>query len=78
MRHQESGVVYWYGWHNNEKRLKLYGRRFRVLVRGGPNSALVEFENHGREVISRNAIRSWNPDLRQRLRTAGTAGSEGF
>ena len=50
-------MKYLYAWQNNEKRKELYGRRFRVLYRGRPNSALVEFENGQREVISRNAIR---------------------
>lgn len=48
---------YVFVWRNNEKRATLYGRRLRVLARGAMNSALVEFENGQREVISRNAIR---------------------
>ena len=48
---------YVYAWKNNSKRLTLYGRRFRVIHRGRQNSALVEFEDGQREVISRNAIR---------------------
>lgn len=48
---------YVFVWKNNEKRATLYGRRLRVLARGAMNSALVEFENGQREVISRNAIR---------------------
>ena len=48
---------YVYGWKNNSKRLTLYGRRFRVIVRMKMNSALVEFEDGQVEVISRNAIR---------------------
>lgn len=49
--------VYRYAWRNNEKRATLYGRLCRVICRGAMNSALVEFENGQREVISRNAIR---------------------
>ena len=52
---------YVYGWKNNSKRLTLYGRRFRVIHRGRQNSALVEFEDGQREVISRNAIRKVMP-----------------
>lgn len=52
---------YVYGWKNNSKRVTLYGRRFRVIHRGRQNSALVEFENGQREVISRNAIRKVTP-----------------
>lgn len=48
---------YYYAWKNNPKRATLYRRRFRVILRGKMNSALVEFENGQREVISRNAIR---------------------
>ena len=50
-------MIYLYCWRNNEKRKTLYGRRCRVIHRGRPNSALVEFENGHREVISRNALR---------------------
>lgn len=52
----EMDYPYIYTWKNNEKRKTLCGRRFKVLVRGRANSALVEFENGQREVISRNAI----------------------
>jgi hypothetical protein len=52
-----SDYPYVFSWRNNSKRATLYGRRFRVIVRAGRNSALVEFENGQREVISRNAIR---------------------
>lgn len=48
---------YIYRWKNNPKRATLCGRKCRVLVRGAMNSALVEFEDGQREVISRNALR---------------------
>jgi len=48
---------YYYAWKNNSKRRRLYKQHMRVILRAGPNSALVEFENGSREVISRNAIR---------------------
>jgi len=48
---------HYYAWKNNSKRKTLYQRRMRVILRAGPNSALVEFEDGQREVISRNAIR---------------------
>ena len=48
---------YQYYFKNNEKRATLKGRRFRVLLRMKRNSALVEFANGQREIISRNAIR---------------------
>ena len=50
-------MIYRYAWKNNEKRKTLYGRLCRVIYRGQPNSALVEFENGQREIISRNALR---------------------
>jgi len=49
---------YCYIWRNNEKRKILYGRLCRVIIRSKANSALVEFDNGQKEVISRNAIRS--------------------
>ena len=52
-----SEYPYVYPWRNNEKRETMYGRRFKVIHRGRQNSALVEFEDGQREVISRNAIR---------------------
>lgn len=48
---------YYYNWRNNSKRVTLKDKRFRVVARGSMNSALVEFEDGSREVISRNAIR---------------------
>jgi hypothetical protein len=53
-------MTYVYRWKNNAKRLTLYNRRCRVIIRSRANSALVEFENGQREVISRNAIRREN------------------
>jgi len=57
---------YHYAWKNNEKRARLFGRRFRVIARGAMNSALVEFANGDREIISRNAIRKGGACGRQR------------
>ena len=48
---------YYFAWKNNPKRATLYKRELKVLARGAMNSALVEFENGQREVISRNALR---------------------
>ena len=48
---------YIYRWRNNVKRAEMHGRRFRILARLRMNSALVEFEDGRREVISRNAIK---------------------
>ena len=50
-------VTYLYVWRNNAKRATLYGRLCRVLIRGRMNSALVEFEDGQREIVSRNALR---------------------
>lgn len=48
---------YYYAWRNNEKRATLYKRHLRVIARGKMNSALVEFENGQREIISRSSLR---------------------
>jgi hypothetical protein len=52
---------YYFAWKNNSKRAELYLRKCRVLARGAMNSALVEFENGQREIISRNALRKVKP-----------------
>jgi hypothetical protein len=57
-REEEPPMTWYvYRWRNNAKRFTLFGRRCRVICRGTMNSALVEFENGQREVISRNALR---------------------
>ncbi len=48
---------YRYVWRANGKYKNLYRQRCRVLARGALNSALVEFRNGKREIISRNALR---------------------
>lgn len=50
---------YIYTWGNNEKRKTLKGRKCKVLKRLAVNSAIVEFENGQREVVSRNALRKY-------------------
>ncbi len=50
-------MTYRYCWRNNVKRATLYGRQCRVLARLGFNSAVVEFGDGQREVVSRNALR---------------------
>ena len=50
-------ILYIYRWGNNPKRATLKGRCCRLLVRGRANSALVEFDDGQREIISRNALR---------------------
>jgi hypothetical protein len=49
--------MYRFVWKNNPRRETLYGRACRVVTRGKMNSALVEFENGQREIVSRNALR---------------------
>ena len=46
-----------YSWGNNPKRKLLKGKTCKVIARGKMNSALVEFNNKQREIISRNAVR---------------------
>ena len=50
-------LTHYYAWKNNEKRATLYKRHLQIIARGKMNSALVEFENGQREIISRNALR---------------------
>lgn len=38
-----------------------HGQRLRVLARGAMNSALVEFEDGVRHIVSRNAYRKLKP-----------------
>ena len=49
--------IYIYRWGNNPVRARLKGRHCRVLARGALNSALVEFEDGVRHIVSRNALR---------------------
>ena len=53
-------MKYIYSWGNNPVRARLKGKECRVLARGKMNSALVEFENGEKQVISRNALRRKN------------------
>ena len=61
-------MKYYFAWYNDDKlvwgpepkRRTLYKRYFKVVCCSGgrrPNSALVEFENGQREVISRRSMR---------------------
>lgn len=54
-----GATTFWQPWVEafGNKRAEIYGKRLRVLARGAKNSALVEFENGQREIVSRNAIR---------------------
>ncbi|MFH2076581.1 MAG: hypothetical protein ABIJ57_14760 [Pseudomonadota bacterium] len=75
-------MLYRYVWKNNSKRKTLYGRLCTVIYRGRPNSALVEFENGQREIISRNAIRRIELEKKQERakerREGYKAGSNGL
>lgn len=62
---ESASPNYIYRWKNNPKRAKMCGCRCRVLARGRLNSALVEFENGQREVISWNALRRNKNDRTQ-------------
>lgn len=50
-------LTHFYAWKNNEKRVTMYRRECRVLVRGAMNSILIEFANGQRECVSRNSAR---------------------
>jgi len=55
-------MQYIYIWGNNPKRQTLKGRKCHILQRFTMNSALIEFENGQKEVISRNALRKVKND----------------
>jgi hypothetical protein len=65
LEYDQPWRAYLYRWGNNPKRATLKGRQCRVLARLARNSALVEFENGQREVISRNALKRQLPDPRE-------------
>jgi hypothetical protein len=52
--------MYYYAWKNNPKRKTMYKRSCKVLARGKMNSALIEFENGQKEIVSRNSVRKIN------------------
>jgi hypothetical protein len=52
---------YPYYWRVRTRLPERYGQRLRVLIRGGMNSALVEFADGFRCVTSRNYIRKARP-----------------
>ena len=53
----EKCRCYTYNWGARHLGFERKGQRCRVLVRGKMNSALVEFEDGYRAVVSRNALR---------------------
>lgn len=53
-----SGMrVYRFAWGNNPKRRTMLGRLCQIIARGRLNSALVEFTDGQREVVSRHSLR---------------------
>ena len=50
-------MIQWYVYRWGKYLPDLKGRLCRVLARGSMNSALVEFEDGTRHVVSRNALR---------------------
>ncbi len=51
---------YIYVWGNNAVRKKMKGKKCKVLVRGGKNSCLIEFEDGEQVNTSQRAIRRIN------------------
>lgn len=47
-----------YVWGNNEKRRAMKNRKCRILATGKKNSALIEFEDGQKEIVSRRALRN--------------------
>lgn len=50
-------VEYKYGWKNNPKRERMYGRKCLILAHGKMASVLIEFEDGQKEITSRRALR---------------------
>lgn len=50
-------MYYKYGWKNNPRRAKMYGRSCRILASGKMGSVLIEFGNGQLEITSRRALR---------------------
>lgn len=48
-----------YVWRVRARLPERFGQRCRMVVRGGLNSALVEFEDGHRVITSRNYVRRW-------------------
>ena len=46
-----------YVWGNNSKRITMKGRKCQAIAFGRRNSALIEFEDGQREVVSRRSYR---------------------
>ena len=51
------GKFYVYGWKNNPKRERMYGKKCRVMAHGKMASVLIEFEDGQKEITSRRALR---------------------
>ena len=49
--------TYTYTWGNNPKRISMKGRVCKVLACGKMNSALIEFRDGQREIVSRRSLR---------------------
>ena len=50
-------MTHYYAWRNNEKRARLYKRPCHIVASGRMGSVLIEFDDGGREVVSRRALR---------------------
>jgi len=46
-----------YSWGNNPKRKTMKNRSCQILAKGKKNSALIEFKNGQREIVSRRSLR---------------------
>lgn len=50
-------MTHTYAWRNNEKRARLFKRPCRIVAAGKLGSVMIEFEDGGREIVSRRALR---------------------
>jgi len=51
-----SDYPYVYRWKNNEKRKTLYGKFCKIVKQCSKNSVVVQFEDGGKEIVSRYSI----------------------
>ena len=57
-----------YVWGNNPKRATMKGRECSVIAYGKRNSALIEFKNGQREIVSRRSYRHKPTTVRKEVR----------
>ena len=52
---------YYFAWSNNSKRAAMIYRPCRIMASGKMGSAMIEFRDGAREIVSRRALRKMPP-----------------